>query len=131
MKRGWQIMANTVAGTLRLRECGPEYLPPEPAEKDEHYKYRRLRAIFFNAVDRPVHGWVGMVCRNDPKLADSVPETIRGREATDGEAAAEGQWENIDNAGTHGSVFCKEVFSDAMRDGHAAILVDMPPPLKE
>jgi len=79
-------MADTVAGTLRLRECGPEYLPPEPAEKDEHYKYRRLRSIFFNAVDRTLNGLVGMVFRNDPKLADNVPEIIRGREATDDQA---------------------------------------------
>src|SRR5262249_37669337 len=43
----------------------------------------------------------------------------------------EGHWENIDNAGAKGVVFCKEVLTDAIRDGHAAILVDMPPALPE
>lgn len=133
MSRGWEIMHDTVAGTLRLRECDSHrngfYLPPEPAEKSEHYDYRRERAIFFNTVDRTLNGLVGMVFRNDPKLSENVPETIRGREAVDGKNAVEGNWENIDNAGTHGAVFCKEVFTDAMKDGHAAILVDMPPPL--
>src|SRR5262245_19345084 len=131
MKRGWQILADTVAGTLTLRGEGVEYLPPEPAEKDEHYRYRRLRAIFFNAVDRTLNGLVGMVFRNDPKLAENVPEVIRGREAAEGQEAVEGHWDNIDNAGTHGTVFTKEVSSDAMKDGHAAILVDMPPALPE
>src|SRR5262245_21354681 len=113
MMRGWKIMADTVAGTLRLRDCGPEYLPPEPAEKDDHYRYRRLRAIFFNAVDRSVNGLVGMVFRNDPKLSPNVPEIIRGREAGEGQTQLEGHWENIDNAGAHGVVFCKETFTDA------------------
>src|SRR5262249_36545332 len=129
MAPDWEIMADTVAGTRRLREKGAVYLPREPAEKNEHYEYRRLRATFFNAVDRSLNGLVGMVFRNDPKLSDNVPETIRGREATETRAQVEGHWENIDNAGTHGSVFCKEVFTDAMRDGHAVVLVDMPPPL--
>ena len=131
MAPGWQVMADTVAGTLKLREQGVAYLPAEPAEKDEHYRYRRWRAVFFNAVDRTLNGLVGMVYRNDPKLNDNVPEVIRGREAEGETAAVEGQWENIDNAGTHGVVFTKEVFADAMRDGHAAILVDMPPALAD
>jgi hypothetical protein len=135
MAPSWKIMADVTAGTLHLRTCDSLtngfYLPPEPAEKSEHYSYRKSRAIFFQATDRTLNGLVGMVFRNDPKLTKTVPEKIRGREATDDQSELEGQWENIDNAGTHGAVFCKEVFIDAMRDGHAAILVDMPPPLPE
>lgn len=114
-----------------MREQGPIYLPLEPGEKDQHYQYRLARAVYFNAVGITLGGSVGMVFRNDPKLTETVPEAIRGREATDDQAAVEGHWENIDNAGSHGAVFCKEVFADAMRDGHAAILVDMPPQLTE
>ena len=124
-------MEDTSAGTLKLRKQGAIYLPREPGEEDQHYRYRLSRAIFFNAVDLTLAGLVGMVFRNDPKLADNVPEVIRGREATDTQTAVEGQWENIDNAGTHGAVFCKEVFTHAMRDGHAAMLVDMPPLMPE
>ena len=125
------VVQDVCAGTLHLRSKGATYLPKEPAEKDEHYAYRLARAILFNAVERTLHGLVGMVFRNDPKLGEDVPVAIRGTEATDGQAAVEGHWENIDLAGTHGSVFCKEVFTNAMRDGHAAILVDMPPALQE
>ena len=135
MKDGWRIMADVTAGTLHLRKCDTynaySYLPPEPGEKPEHYAYRKRRAILFAATARTLNGLVGMVFRKEPKLGDDVPEFIRGREAAEGQTKVEGQWENIDNAGTHGSVFCKEVFTDAMRDGHSAILVDMPPPLGE
>jgi len=133
MAPAWEIMSDTVAGTLRMREKRELYLPKEPGEKPEHYAYRLARATFFNAVDRTLNGLTGMVFRNEPKLGENVPEFIRGRESAGDEATprVEGQWENIDNAGTHGAVFCKELFSDAMRDGHAAIFVDYPPPLEE
>jgi uncharacterized protein DUF4055 len=132
MARGWGIMSDVLAGTLHLREGDSKsaYLPPEPAEKSAHYGYRRDRAIFFNATDRTLNGLVGMVFRNDPKLSETVPEAIRGRKAAGDQSAVEGHWENIDNAGAHGAVFCKEVFTSALRDGHAAILVDMPPPVQ-
>lgn len=126
-------MGDTVAGTLHLRNCDTlasnYYLPLEPAEQSDHYVYRKRRSIFFNATARTLNGLVGMVFRKEPKLGEDVPEVIRGQEATEDQARVEGQWENIDNAGTHGAVFCKEVFTDAMRDGHAVILVDMPPAL--
>lgn len=141
MKPAWRIMADTTAGTLRLRNVdtllNAYYLPAEPAEKTDHYTYRKARAIFFNATQRTLHGLVGMVFRKEPKLGEDVPEVIRGVEAVpakDGKEATpkkEGEWENIDLAGTHGSVFLKEVFTNAMRDGHAAVLVDMPPALPE
>lgn len=131
MAPSWTIVRDTCGGTLSLRKAGAQYLPPEPAEKTDHYTYRLARATFFNAVDLTLSGSVGMVFRNDPKLAENVPEVIRGREATDKQPAVEGHWENIDNAGAHGAVFCKEVFTDAIRDGHAAILVDMPPALPD
>jgi hypothetical protein len=129
MARAWAIMRDTCAGTLHLRDQGSRYLPIEPAEDTRDFEIKRSRAIFFNAVERTLNGLVGMVFRKEPKFGDDVPEATRGREAA--EIAVEGHWENIDNAGAHGSVFCKEVFIDAMRDGHAAILVDMPPPLPE
>lgn len=143
MAPAWEIMADTCGGTLKLREKSAQYLPKEPAEQPDPYNYRLRRATFFNAVELTLGGLVGMVFRNDPKLSENVPETIRGREAvaakpaTEGQSAVEaqdgveGHWENIDNAGTHGVVFAKELFTDAMKDGHAAILVDMPPPLSE
>src|SRR5215470_9370237 len=98
MTDGWKIMADTVAGTLHLRNCdslsSASYLPPEPAEDTGHYRYRKSRAIFFNAVDRTINGLVGMVFRKEPKLGDDVPEVVRGREASENQSKTEGHWEN-------------------------------------
>jgi hypothetical protein len=131
MERAWAIMRDTCAGTIHLRDQGSRYLSIEPAEDTRDFEIRRSRAIFFNAVERMLHGLVGLVFSKEPTLGDDAPEATRGREVTDTASALEGHWENIDLAGTHGSVFCKEVFTDAVRDGHAAILVDMPPPMPE
>lgn len=120
MRPAWQIVDDCAEGTLRLRAVGKQYLPMEPAEDQRDYDPRLQRSIFFNSFERSLNGLVGMVFRKEPKLGDDVPVFIRG---TDG---IEGIAENIDNAGSHWTVFAKEVFTDAMRQGHAAILVDMP-----
>ncbi len=129
MMLAWQILRDTCAGTLELRKQKAKYLPIEPAEDGRDFSIRTSRAIFFNAVERTLHGLVGMVFRKEPKFGEDVPEFIRGREGSEGNR--EGLAENIDNAGTHWTVFAKEVFTDAVRDGHAFIYVDMPPALPE
>ena len=72
-----------------------------------------------------------MVFRKEPKLGKDVPKIIRGREEAEGQSKLEGWAENIDLAGTHWTVFAKEVFADALRDGHSFIYVDMPPKLPD
>lgn len=64
------------------------------------------------------------------ELAGSAGENKANGSLTQG-VKVEGWAENIDLAGSHWTVFAKEVFTDAMRDGHAFILVDMPPALTE
>lgn len=90
------------------------YLPKNPAEEPEFYASRLARTPFHNFFRRAVEGMVGLVYRIDPELGDDVPPKIRDL------------WENIDNAGTHGDVFCRDVSTDAMVAGHAAILVEFP-----
>lgn len=128
MARNWQIVNDVRQGTLRLRDTGSRYLPIEPAEDTSDYSIRRSRAIFFNAYERALSGLVGMVFRKEPKLGADVPEAIRGRED---QGKIEGLVENIDLAGTHWTVFAKEVFTDAVNEGHSFIYVDMPPALPD
>ena len=63
MESAWEIMRDTIAGTLHLRDQGSRYLPIEPAEDIHDFEIRRSRAIFFNAVERTLHGLVGLVFR--------------------------------------------------------------------
>lgn len=117
-----QICRDVYAGTLTMRERGELYLPRYPLETEERYRERLRNAVLFNAFKRTVKGLVGMVFRKDPQLGDDVPVQIRG----DMERGIIGHWENIDNAGRHGTVFAHDVFENAKVDGHAHILVDYP-----
>lgn len=101
-------------GTERLREETTEYLPKAPGEDQANYKIRLERSVFFNVFARTIDGLVGQVFKKDPKLGDDVPPLIVE------------QWENLDNAGTHGDVFLRDLLQDALTTGHAAILVDFP-----
>ncbi|MBL8186575.1 MAG: DUF4055 domain-containing protein [Acidobacteria bacterium] len=127
MARQWTIVRDVADGTLRLREVGAQYLPAEKAEKSEAYAIRLSRAILFNALDRTLHSLVGMVFRKPPTLNSDVPDVMRGRAASDDVAGMEGLLEDADLAGNHWTVVAKELFTDAMRDGHAFLMVDAPP----
>ena len=114
MRRGWEIVHDVYEGTLCLRDKAATYLPQFPAEHKTSWDTRVSQATLLNVFKRTISGMTGLVFRSEPTLANDNSGTL-----TD-------LWENIDNAGTHGSVFLKKVFQAALRDGHAVILVEMP-----
>lgn len=126
-----EIVRDVSGGTRHLRDCKRSalYLPPEPAEQPSAYAIRKSKALLFNAFERALHSLVGMVFRKEPELSEDVPDVMRGTEGAEGTAETEGQLEDCDLAGTHWAVFAKELFTDALRDGHAFLMVDMPPAL--
>jgi hypothetical protein len=109
-----EIVRDLWAGNQALKAKGPAYLPMGPGEEPGNYAIRLLRAVLYNAFRNTIEGLTGYLFRTDPKLGDDVPAVIRTH------------WENLDNAGTHGDVFIRELAADAMVAGHAAILVDFP-----
>jgi hypothetical protein len=118
------LMRDVLAGPERIRDCGSAYLPQAAGENATNYKYRLARSAFVNFTGRTLNALVGQVFRVDPVLGEDVPTEIAG---TQGETTREGgHWENIDNAGTHGDVFARALFTDAMGTGHAGILVEFP-----
>ncbi len=102
-------------GTERIRERGTTYLPKSPGESPANYSIRLQRSVFFNVFRKTIEGLAGFVFAKDPVLDE-----------TDVPAQIVEQWENIDNAGTHGDVFLRDIFHDALTSGHAAILVEYP-----
>jgi hypothetical protein len=112
MAAALQVVRDVAGGTARMRECGETYLPREPGEKDQEYKARLARSVFFNAYRKTREALVGMVFRENPKIGEDVSEIVKQ------------QLENVDLAGTHLDVFAKELFTDAF-EGHSFILVDM------
>lgn len=114
------IVRDLWGGTETVRDKATEYLPRAPGEKNPNYQARLKRSVFFNAFRKTVEGLTGFVFAKDPELGDDVPVQIAGTEEEGG------HWENIDNSGTHGDVFIRDLLQDAMAAGHAAILVDFP-----
>ena len=108
------LMRDLMAGNQRLREARETYLPRAPQEASKDYDARLARSVFVNYTKRTVEGLTGFVFRKDVALGEDVPAVIRT------------QWENLDNAGTHGDVFVRDLMADAIVAGHAAILVDFP-----
>lgn len=115
-----EIVRDMELGPAKILERGPVYLPKAPGESMENYRVRLSRAVFFNVFGHTIKALTGFVFRKDPKLGDDVPVQIAGTETSPG------HWENIDLAGTHGDVFLREIFQDALVAGHAAILVEFP-----
>jgi hypothetical protein len=126
-----EIVRDVSGGTRHLRDCKRStlYLPPEPAEQPSAYAIRKSKALLFNAYERALHSLVGMVFRKEPELSEDVPDVMAGAEGAEGTAETEGQLEDCDLAGTYWTVFAKDLFTDALRDGHAFLMVDMPPAL--
>ncbi len=101
-------------GTELVRKKSTVYLPRNPAEGLTSYNFRLARAVVVNFFRNTIEGLSGFVFRKDPVLGDDVPAAIRT------------WWENVDNEGTHGDVFLRNMLVDAMTAGHAAILVEYP-----
>lgn len=113
-KPALQFVRDCWRGTPAIRAGAEAYLPRAPGEKPQNYNGRLSRSVFTNIYRNTIEGLVGYVFRDDPELGEDVPPEIVV------------QWENIDNAGTHGDVFTRDLMVDAMVAGHAAILVEYP-----
>lgn len=121
-----EICRDLSGGNEKVKARGSVYLPQNPGEDPKNYSVRLARSVFFNVFGKTVEGLTGFVFAKDPILGNDVPAVIRGDKATDTTTAIEGHWENIDLAGTHGDVFCRDLLQDALTAGHAAILVEFP-----
>lgn len=107
------IFSDVCDGTAALRKGTTKYLPQFPKETDDSYKFRNTTATLLNVTVKTRETLCGLVFQNDITLGEDVPPAIVKL------------WENIDNCGNHGTVFCRDLFEDSF-DGHAVILVDAP-----
>ncbi len=94
-----------------------KYLPIEGKESVKDYAIRYQRSLLFNTLQKTLNALTGAPFRINPVLDVDVPQVIRR------------DFEDIDLAGSHGDVFLRNVFYQAVRDGHAFIFVDFQLPL--
>jgi hypothetical protein len=107
-----ELVRDVFGGTPSLRDKAKSYLPQFPREADGSWEDRRKTSVVYNALKRTVRGLTGMVFRRDPVIGDDVPEEIREH------------LEDIDLQGRALHVFARDVFEDAMIDGHAFVFID-------
>ncbi len=114
MRPDVELVRDLWLGTRQVRSRGTAYLPKGAGERADDYGARLQRSVFFEAFRKTIEGLSGLVFRTDPVLSEDVPDVIVD------------QWENIDNAGTHGDVFLRDRLQDALIAGHTLILVEYP-----
>jgi hypothetical protein len=112
MKLRWDKCRMLMGGTPAVRDAGEDALPMMEAETDDSYTFRSQLVALYNGFKRTVLAMVGMILQQEPVLGDDMPEPLVAL------------WENVDQAGTHGAVFTRQLTLDGMVDGHAGILVD-------
>ena len=100
--------------TKTMRAASETYLPKGVHEHSDEYDDRLGRATLFPALERTVHGLVGMLLRKDPALAEDAADAF----------VEDAQ--NIDLTGRPLATFARDVAIDALIDGHVWVLVEYP-----
>lgn len=116
MKPRWTKCRDCLIGTEAIRAGGTDYLPQYGAESDARYEIRKVLAAFYNGFARTVLASVGILLEEEPALGEDMP----------GELVQ--LWENIDAAGTHGTVFARRLLTSGIVDSHAGIMVEFSKP---
>lgn len=114
MEPRWRTCRDIYGGTETVRANYKDYIWKAVAESDDELKLRASQVEVFPAFKQTVDGLTGVAFRVEPQLGEDVPAPIVE------------DIENIDGRGNHLTVFLKELFRDALRDGHQGILVDVP-----
>ena len=113
------------SGTRAVRAARELFLPRHPKEDADDYTRRVLGAEVYNGFRRTIRAMTGLVFQREIVLSDAgIPEDGDTTDAPDDSFAH--AWEDIDGAGTHGDVFAKAAFTDALTTGVGGILVDYP-----
>lgn len=112
MSLHWPIIDALMGGTAAMRNAGKVYLPQQPREDDEDYRYRLKTATLFPAFSRTVGVMAGKPFSKQVVLSDDTPARIR--ELT----------ENIDGEGRSLHVFAADLMQEAISAGFGGILVD-------
>ncbi len=112
LAKTWHVIDSLMGGTASMREAGRTYLPQQPREDDDDYKYRLETATLFPAFARTVAVMAGKPFSKQLALSEDTPS--RTLELID----------DIDNEGRNLQAFAADVFAEAISIGFCGILVD-------
>lgn len=112
MARHWPVIAALMGGTAAMRDAGEKFLPKQPREDDEDYKYRLSTATLFPAFGRTVGVMTGKPFSKEVTLSEDMPDAVADLA------------ENIDGEGRSLHAFAADVMGEAVAFGFGGILVD-------
>lgn len=108
---GKWLRARTCAnGDDAVKQAGEEYLPKLPGDTEDDYRAYKARAQFFNATDRTVSAFNGMLFRRSPQI--TAPDSLK---------------DFLADAGLDGVPFeaqAEAIAGDVLTVGRAGTLVD-------
>lgn len=110
-----ELIADLTAGPRQMWKKSRKYLEQWKNEDDRVYDIRRFGEACFGGFGRTVSAGVGMLWGDEPAIVWAANEE-RMRVL----------WDNIDAAGTKGTVFGARFSSHALEAGLALILIDHP-----
>lgn len=113
------LIDDLLMGPQHMMERAPRYIDPLPNEDPDVYAMRRTADVCFGGLTRTVNAGVGMVFGKEPSIVwgeGAMPEQ-RQRDA----------WDNLDGAGTKGTVMLAQFMANALAHGLSVLLVDHPP----
>lgn len=115
IKKDLDLVADLLAGTRTMQDKSATYIKKWPDEKDAVYKFRRESENVFDGLGRTLSAATGMLFAKAPGMEWNASET-----------AISPLWDNIDAAGTKGTVLVKRFAEASIRDGLGIIVVDHP-----
>lgn len=110
----WTLTATLRAGTDAMRQAGKEYLPMEKKEEPHAYRARLQRSVLTNLYKKTADKLVGKPLKKPIICEEDVPEEIKQL------------LDDIDAVGTRLDVFAAQLFTQAVDDGVAHVLVEFP-----
>ena len=108
----WARCRDTYSGEEAVKAAGQAYLPQLSGQDVFEYAAYKMRAQFFNAVERTVHGLVGTIMRKDPKV--EVPNVMKV------------QVDDVTLTGVPLLQASTEALDELVLVGRYGILIDMP-----
>lgn len=108
----WEKMRHVIDGEDAIKKAGIKYLPKPSGMDDADYNGYKERAVYFNAVNRCIDAFSGMVFRKTPVM--EYPSQMQG------------VVDDITLNGIGLVGFCEQVVQEVLEVGRCGVLVDYP-----
>jgi hypothetical protein len=106
----WSRIRDSFEGSDAVKDKGINYLPKLSGQDRGQYEAYRLRAVYYNGIERTVSGLIGAVMRVDPII--EAPEKLQGL------------FRDITGTGVSINDFISMMLSEQLLMGRQGILVD-------